>query len=78
LARAAYASFVHNFTSLWHQNGDHGVDRIRSGFERTAAQHLIVGSPVGTNTARDIEISGANYLTGSFAWGARRGRELLH
>ena len=72
LARAAYSSFVHNFTSLWHQNGDHGVDRIRSGFEADCERGiLIVGSPaqVQDTVARDVEISGANYLTGSFAWG---------
>jgi alkanesulfonate monooxygenase SsuD/methylene tetrahydromethanopterin reductase-like flavin-dependent oxidoreductase (luciferase family) len=72
LARDAYSSFVQNFTTLWHQNGDHGVDRIRSGFEADCERGiLIVGSPaqVQATLARDIEISGANYLTGSFAWG---------
>lgn len=72
LARAAYSSFVHNFTTLWHQNGDHGVDRIRSGFEADCDRGiLVVGSPgrVLDTLARDVEVSGANYLTGSFAWG---------
>jgi alkanesulfonate monooxygenase SsuD/methylene tetrahydromethanopterin reductase-like flavin-dependent oxidoreductase (luciferase family) len=72
LARAAYSAFVHNFTTLWHQNGDNGVDRIRSGFDADCERGiLIVGSPgrVLDTLARDIEMSGANYLTGSFAWG---------
>ncbi len=72
LARDAYSSFVHNFTTLWHQNGDHGVDRIRSGFEADCERGiLVIGSPaqVQNTLARDIEVSGANYLTGSFAWG---------
>jgi alkanesulfonate monooxygenase SsuD/methylene tetrahydromethanopterin reductase-like flavin-dependent oxidoreductase (luciferase family) len=72
LAREAYRSFVHNFTVLWHQNGDHFVDRIRSGFEDDCARGiLVVGSPgrVLDTLARDIEVSGSNYFTGSFAWG---------
>jgi alkanesulfonate monooxygenase SsuD/methylene tetrahydromethanopterin reductase-like flavin-dependent oxidoreductase (luciferase family) len=72
LAREAYRSFVHNFTVLWHQNGDRFVDRIRSGFEDDCARGiLVVGSPgrVLDTLARDIDVSGSNYFTGSFAWG---------
>lgn len=72
VAEAAYTSFVHNFTTLWHQNGDHFVDRIRSGFEADCERGiLVIGSPsrVLDRLARDVEVSGANYMTGSFAWG---------
>jgi hypothetical protein len=72
LARDAYTSFVLKFTTLWHQNGDHMVDRIRSGFDADCERGtLVVGSPgrVLDTLARDIEVSGSNYFTGSFAWG---------
>ena len=71
-ARTAYERFLDNFRGLWHAHGDHAVDRLRSGFDADRERGLVVvGSPAQVQDvlAHDLEAAGANYLSGSFAWG---------
>jgi alkanesulfonate monooxygenase SsuD/methylene tetrahydromethanopterin reductase-like flavin-dependent oxidoreductase (luciferase family) len=69
--RAAHAQWYRSITKLWHAHDDHTPDGLFAW--DTAIQHetLIFGSPgrVRDHLARQLEVSGCNYLICAFAWG---------
>jgi alkanesulfonate monooxygenase SsuD/methylene tetrahydromethanopterin reductase-like flavin-dependent oxidoreductase (luciferase family) len=72
IARSAYEDWYRSITSLWHAHDDHTYDEIFSWDNATRLETIVLGSParVSEQIARLIEVSGCNYVIGSFAWGS--------
>jgi alkanesulfonate monooxygenase SsuD/methylene tetrahydromethanopterin reductase-like flavin-dependent oxidoreductase (luciferase family) len=71
-ARAAYPAFYESFSWLFRQRGDPFVERLQSFDALVEPGMVIVGSPdtVRTRLQETMDLLGANYFAGIFAWGS--------
>jgi alkanesulfonate monooxygenase SsuD/methylene tetrahydromethanopterin reductase-like flavin-dependent oxidoreductase (luciferase family) len=72
VAREAHAVFFENFNYLWVQQGDPERHRARGDFETFVRQGLMTyGAPdtVRATLQEYLDVTGANYLAGVFAFG---------
>jgi alkanesulfonate monooxygenase SsuD/methylene tetrahydromethanopterin reductase-like flavin-dependent oxidoreductase (luciferase family) len=80
IAKEAHALFYDNFTYLWVQHGDAARHEARRDFDTYVNQGLLTyGSPetVRTQLQHYLDVTGANYLGCTFAFGSLQREQVL-
>jgi alkanesulfonate monooxygenase SsuD/methylene tetrahydromethanopterin reductase-like flavin-dependent oxidoreductase (luciferase family) len=78
--RTAHGNWYRSITKLWHDHNDHTPDGLFSWEASTQHETILFGSParVREQIERLLEVSGCNYVLGSFAWGSLPHEQVMH